>query len=320
MLAVAGRVASQTTLFAVMEPFPPPTVLVDPPPDPWKSWTRADAFLEIRVRRSLAVAVLLSLLIHIIAILILWFLKERIDAAAGGGAAAPRSLAVRIAPRTPSSAPPPSEAHVETPSEAPVKPQPPSPSKRVMTVMNNSSRSVPVSPQRPLPPVPPVPQQPSQAPMDMMSMVNVARDRRRAQEESAAEENAEAAAAAAEPTADQIAQANIKRNLDKMARAGRGESGIFQIRNMGIRTAQFSFRGWTDDPTNSTLQVIDVDAGPGGNVQLAVVRRMIELIRVHYKGDFNFDSHRLGRVVVQSARIEDTAKLEAFLIQEFFGG
>ena len=45
---------------------------------------------------------------------------------------------------------------------------------------------------------------------------------------------------------------------------------------------------------------------------------MIDLIRTHYKGDFNWDSHRLGRVVVLSARIEDTTGLEEFMMREFF--
>ena len=45
---------------------------------------------------------------------------------------------------------------------------------------------------------------------------------------------------------------------------------------------------------------------------------MIELIRTHYQRDFNWDSHRLGRVVVLSARVDDTAGLEEFLLREFF--
>jgi hypothetical protein len=61
-----------------------------------------------------------------------------------------------------------------------------------------------------------------------------------------------------------------------------------------------------------------VDAGLHGDVELAIVRKMIELIRTHYNGDFNWDSRRLGRVVVLSARLEDTAGLEAFMMKEFF--
>ena len=46
---------------------------------------------------------------------------------------------------------------------------------------------------------------------------------------------------------------------------------------------------------------------------------MIELIRTHYKGDFNWQSYRLGKVIVLSARVEDNAALEDFMAREFFG-
>jgi hypothetical protein len=45
---------------------------------------------------------------------------------------------------------------------------------------------------------------------------------------------------------------------------------------------------------------------------------MIELIRKEKTGDFEWDSHRLGRVVKMSARAEDTAELQAFLMKEMF--
>ncbi|MNC97247.1 hypothetical protein D3C83_148520 [compost metagenome] len=50
-----------------------------------------------------------------------------------------------------------------------------------------------------------------------------------------------------------------------------------------------------------------------------MVRRMIELIRSHYQGDFHWESHRLGRTVVLSARRPDQRALEDFLLREFFG-
>ena len=56
--------------------------------------------------------------------------------------------------------------------------------------------------------------------------------------------------------------------------------------------------------------MIEVDAGPDGDVELAIVRRMIALIREHYTGDFNWESQRLGRVVVLSAAPADNAELE----------
>ena len=61
-----------------------------------------------------------------------------------------------------------------------------------------------------------------------------------------------------------------------------------------------------------------MDARPQGDVELAVVRRMIELIRSHFVGDFNWESQQLHRMIVMSARLEDNAGLEDFMMREFF--
>jgi len=142
--------------------------------------------------------------------------------------------------------------------------------------------------------------------------------KRRAAEEAVARENAEAQINSRAPTADEIATANINRNLQSMSRERDGTNGVFQILSKGTRTAQFSFRGWTKDARNNWHEVIDVDAGLHGDVELAIVRKMIERIRKDYQGNFNWDSIRRGRVFVLSARIEDNAELEAFLMREFF--
>ena len=115
-------------------------------------------------------------------------------------------------------------------------------------------------------------------------------------------------------TADEKRMENIRKNLQQQ-----GTSGIFQIISIGVRTARFSFRGWTTDYTNSRREIIEVDAGVNGDIERAIIRRMIELIRTHYKENFNWESQRLNRVVVLSARMEDNDGLEDFLMREFFG-
>ncbi|MCA1322635.1 hypothetical protein [Herbaspirillum sp. alder98] len=149
--------------------------------------------------------------------------------------------------------------------------------------------------------------------MDFSSMMNRNRERRQAAEDVAAKENA-AARAAENPSANDIARANIA----FQERRGRGTNGVFEIISKGPRVAQYSFRGWTDDQRRSQRQTIEVDAGPGGNVELAIVDSMIALIRKYYSGDFSWDSQRLGRVVTLSARLTDTQGLQAFLMKEFF--
>lgn len=151
-------------------------------------------------------------------------------------------------------------------------------------------------------------------PTDMMSYVNAARARHRAAETAAARENAEATARQRGPSADEIRTANIMRNLQPQ-----GTNGVFQIISMDTRTARFSFRGWTKDFSNARREVIEVDAGQDGDVERAMVRSMIVLIRKYYQGYFNWESQHLARVVVLSARLEDNTGLEDFLIREFFG-
>lgn len=149
--------------------------------------------------------------------------------------------------------------------------------------------------------------------MDMMEMINAARARR------ATAENAQTAEESASPSANNIALANINRDLQRYSSKREGIGGVFQIISKGVRTAQFQFRGWNPGSGNSWRQTIEVDAGPNGDVELAIVQKMIALIRSHYSGDFNWESHRLGRVIVLSARPSDNAELEAFLMREFFG-
>lgn len=151
------------------------------------------------------------------------------------------------------------------------------------------------------------------APTDLSDYINKNRARRRAEGIFDSQDSVAANSAAPQPSADEIRMANVRRNLQAP-----GTSGIFQILRIGPRTAEFSFRAWTSGQSNPRLQTIQVEAGPDGDVERAIIRRMIQLIREHYKEDFNWESHRLHRVVVLSARERDTTGLEDFLMREFF--
>lgn len=154
---------------------------------------------------------------------------------------------------------------------------------------------------------------------DTSSRIAAARERRHALEASAAEENHAAAQASHEPSENELAMANINRNLQAALHPRKGTNGIFRITSKGARMGQFTFRGWTNDPSQSTHETFDVDAGLGGDVDRAIIRKMIQLIRKHYSGNFNWESSRLGKVVELSARPEDNAGLEEFMMHEFFG-
>jgi hypothetical protein len=99
----------------------------------------------------------------------------------------------------------------------------------------------------------------------------------------------------------------------------RGGGGIFQITRLHYGNAEFVFYGWNKDIRRNTQQVIEVRKGEYPDIRIAVIRRMIAIIRDHTMGDFEWESDRLGRNVTLSARLADNAGLEDFLWREFFG-
>ncbi len=167
------------------------------------------------------------------------------------------------------------------------------------------------------PVVPPPVATPRPAPqVDMLAMINARRERRR--ERQAQEEAAESAAERQRGAGGVDAGlAALNRNLQTLA-GDDGTGGIFQILSKGTLSAEFAFNGWQPGIHRHWREVIDVRIGPDGDLDRAIVRRMIQLIRGHYPGDFQWESRRLGRLVTLSARPEDQEGLEDFLLREFF--
>ena len=64
--------------------------------------------------------------------------------------------------------------------------------------------------------------------------------------------------------------------------------------------------------------MIQVEQGSEADIRIAVVKKMIVIIRQHTQEDFTWESHRLGRTIHLSARPEDSAGLQQFLLREFF--
>ena len=94
--------------------------------------------------------------------------------------------------------------------------------------------------------------------------------------------------------------------------------GIFQIRRIGYSDAEFMFFGWNKDIRHNTNQLVEVRKGDDSDIRIAVVRKMIAIIREHSSGDFLWESQRLGRQITLSARPADNAGLEEVLMKEFF--
>lgn len=265
--------------------------------------------------RRLSVAVGLSLLVHALLVAI----PARQPAEPPPAPQAPPPLTVRLTPPEPAPveaprAPEPARVEAPPPPVAPPpvarppvsepKPAPPRREPRPPPVVRQPSPQP--APEPPLPVPEPPPRAPGPPPVDMLAAIEARREARRAAE-----------SASPMPPVEKPPEDAVTRNLRTLS-GSEGVSGVFQVLRKGVRTGEFAFNGWLPEASSQWRQVIEVDAGPGGDVELALARGMIKVIRTHYTGDFNWDSRRLGRIVVLSARPEDNAGLEDFLMREFF--
>ena len=279
----------------------------------------ADPALErdprLRPRRSLRGLVILLVLSLVLHGLLIRFLPKWEHPMVDAAAPTQGPLQVTMSPPPAADrAPPPLPSATPTPALTPPVKSPP----RTVIATNKPSPSMP--PVFVPPDVPPRPSRPEAAPppLDFAAALDARRAQRQAEENFYAQQNGDARSREREMTTAEKAEAAFKRNAQTLGQARDGTSGVFQIKSKGTRYAAFSFRGWTTDRANAKSELIEIDAGLGGDVEAAIVKRMIDLIRQHYQGNFNWESHRLGRVVTLSARKEDQAGLEAFLIKEFF--
>jgi hypothetical protein len=275
---------------------------------------RGDKLLRLNISRNTLMAFVASIVLHV---LLLLFFVPKIDLSPPSSSPtievslAPQAKAPELAPE-PVPIPPQPEVKPEPkiiakkPSSKPSKSQPKDFSVPKVLTQESNEKSLPTTPTKPQP------QAPGDIPTDMASYIAQQRSKRDAAEQDAARQNTAAAAAEIGLTEEQKRDERIKNNLKS------GTNGIFSIQRRDAKTASFSFKGWTDY-TNVKLKFYEVEASGGEDVRLVMIRRMIAIIREHYDGDFPWESHRLGRTITKSARPEDSAELEDFLMQEFFG-
>ena len=265
----------------------------------WDNAATTNQYIEIRIKRSTVFAFFLSLLLHALALFLL-HQKQSLETSAIANSRL-KSISVRIVglPTKPSSIKPPitSQANKSEP-----KPQQKSTLPSVISVDKPAVTTTPLI----------IPLSKSDA-TDLLSYIKTKKQQEQALEDDAIQANAASIVRERKPSADEFRNAIIKRNMQQ-----EGTNGIFEIRSKNYRTAKFSFKGWKNDSSNSRLEIIDVEAGTNSDIDLAIVKSMIEVIRRDYKGDFNWESQRLGRVIVLSARMQDNAWLEEFLMREFF--
>jgi hypothetical protein len=273
-------------------------------------------------------AFILSLMIHI-AVMWIWLPRMRLVSANPQDASQPGGpLAVRLATlpsetkAAPAPTPPPVAAATPPPrAQSPAMalrplPRPPTP---VITAPVSPLPGIVVSPPPPSPAPKAAPSPPIPADMDL-SQYMAAKRRARGETESPAQSVASDSPAESDTARrDRIVAANLAAvRTPNLGNDPRNGGGLFEIKRLGADDAEFMFYGWNKEIKRRVPQMIEVKRGTNGNIQIALVRRMIAIIRDYEDGDFAWESRRLSRVVTLSARAGDNGELEAFMMKEFF--
>ncbi|MBW8900438.1 MAG: hypothetical protein JF619_20440 [Massilia sp.] len=148
--------------------------------------------------------------------------------------------------------------------------------------------------------------------VDMQAYIEAQRKRRGAPAQTDQAEESEAA------RGTRNALANISAINGRGGQDPNETGGVFSITNKTFSTADLKFRGWNPNFKRRWLTAVTVERGSEPDIETAIVKKMIELIRKEKTGDFEWESHRLNRVVTLSARPQDTQELMNFLYKEMF--
>ena len=217
---------------------------------------------------------------------------------------------------------------VAVPPSPPVPaPAPPAPPPQKALPAPSLAPEPPTTPPAPRPaerPVAAAPAQPPQVQGDLSAYIEA---RRRARGETGSV-NAEVRPSDGQPATrprdddsarrDRVIAENLGLNRTPTFGSDNKGGGIFEIEYVGRDSAAFLYFGWNKDIQRNSKQLIEVERGTNPDIRIAVVRRMIALIRTEVVGDFMWVSQRRGNVPL-SSRPEDNAELEAFMMNEFFG-
>ena len=279
----------------------------------WLVWPHLRSLTEATGRQSTSLAVDLAPR------------RDRIASAAAPAPPAPPAT-VAEAPASRASAParPPPAVHVPVPRKPKPAPRPVSPPVIAQQAPSSAAieRPSPVPPRAPAPepspavatPMPPPPAQ------DLASYVEAQRLARGEASPPSPAANTGATSAEREiARRDQIVAANL--GLNKTPSFGtdaRNAGGLFQITELNYDDARFYFFGFDKAIGRNARQLIDVRRGSDPDIRIAIVRRMIAIIRDSINGDFVWVSQRTGNGVTLSSRPADNAGLEAFIMHDIF--
>jgi hypothetical protein len=295
---------------------------------------------------TIRIAFVLSILVHAA---LLWLVWPHLRSLTEASQRQSTSLAVDLAPRndrvasatvpTPTTPPrasvparPPPSPPVAVPRKRPAQPPKPAPKHAPPPVIAQRAPApatieqppvlpapptAPATQPRPAPPVatpPPMPAPPAQ---DLASYVEA--QRRARGEASDPSPGANASAESEIARRDRIVAANL--GLNRTPSFGtdvRNAGGLFQITELNYDDARFYFFGFDKAIGRNARQLIEVRRGSEPDIRIAIVRKMIAIIRESIDGDFVWVSQRLGHGVTLSSRAADNAGLEAFILRDIF--
>jgi hypothetical protein len=299
-----------------VSPEPTPTFSGQPPPPQYDRITV----------RAITVAVVLSLFVHFAIIFLPLVDKVNQEMKAPADEIGPLSVTIaQPKPQPQVQQPQQQQPAVQQPAPTPAQPKPtprrPTPPRpQSQIAVNNGPRPPTVAPPdttpQPPTPVPPTPQPVVPTTEDFTEVLAARQRARRAANGGAPDEVVESD----DERANRIAKGNVQAQ-QRSASPGQDPDqagGIFDLRHTGLNDAEFVFNGWNRTFRRSVGQTFEVRTGNNPDIRLAVIRKMIEIIREQKPGDFEWQSHRLNKVVVMSAREKDQPELESFLLKEFY--
>jgi hypothetical protein len=281
-------------------------------------------------RTSIVVGVALSVLIHVIG---LWLVIGRSPLVIKPPALGQERIVVSLVPQATeapvqSKMPAPADSRPKSslqspPPRTPAKRTAPRPKQSRKPVIAGNAAPAVIPKTMPATPQPDVPHREMSVPDDMFTQLEAARKRRADANANAEERASQAGSRSSQEGESQrtnsVALANIAESLKGLNGTRRDNAGgVFQVRHLGVHNAEFMFYGWSASSRRNSTRLVSVEQGAEVDIEIAVVKKMIEIIREEKPDTFVWESHRLGKQLTLSARPEDRAELEQFLIQEFF--
>lgn len=167
--------------------------------------------------------------------------------------------------------------------------------------------------EQPVQPPPPAPEPPKvekvEPEMDMAAMIEARRRARGQVEQPAEESEAE--------RGNRIARANIAAANGRKSGEG-GADGAFSVADVTFNSAQVKLNTKFLGSARPSLKQETAELGDEIDIETAIVKKLVQMLRKEKFIDFNFTSQRLQRTMPMSTRPEYAPELEAMLMKELF--